>query len=169
MTRREAWRSARGFLLIGAISLAVSLGCVWAGDLLFGRFDRSQSLSALMFMTGIGAMMGVGGAIYMGFRALFRPVLMYRWNEDELSKAELLKRYVSPDAQLAALIFQHPSREFEVLAVDPAPAEAKMGITPRLIVGIREGRPARYVLRSLGRFSGLDEAETCARINTNNQ
>ena len=53
--------------------------------------------------------------------------------------------------------------------LEPAPAEAKMGITPRLIVGIREGRPARYVLRSLGRFSGLDEAETCARINTNNQ
>lgn len=169
MTRGEAWRSAGGFLLIGVIALAISLGSGWIGDMLFGRFDRSQSLSALMFMSFLGAMMGVGGAIYMGFRALFRPVIMYRWKEDELSKAEFLKRYVSPDDQRAALIFQYPTREFEVLAVEPAPPGAKLGITPRMIVGIREGRPAKYVLRSLGRFSVLDEAETCARVNTKNQ
>lgn len=169
MTRREAWSASGGFLLIGAIALAISLGCVWVGDLLFGQFDRSQSLSALMFMAFIGAMMGVGGAVYMGFRALFRPVMMYRWQEDELSRAEFLKRYVSPDEQQAALIFQHPSAEFEVLAVEPAPIGAKLGVTPRMILGMRNGRAGQYVLRSLGRFSGLEAAETCARTNTNNQ
>ncbi len=161
MTRGEAWRSAGGFLLIGVIALGISFGSAWAGDMLLGRFDRSQFIFALMFMSFLGAMMGVGGAVYMSFRGLFRPVTMYRWHQDELASAEFLKRYVSPDDDDAALIFQHPSKEFEVVAVEEAPDGSVPGVTPRMF--------GRYILRSLGRYATIEEAELVARTATRNQ
>lgn len=157
-TRTEAWRAAGGFLLIGAISFGISIGSVAVGEWLFGAFDRSPTLNALSFMAAIGAMMGVGGALYLGVKGTFLPTALYRWHEDPLSQGEFLKAYDADDGSARVAIFEFPGSEYEVVAVEPAPDDVQPGVTPRVIDGM--------FLRTLLRTKSLDEAEQLARATT---
>lgn len=154
MTRGEALGSARGFLIIALASAAIGYGAITLGDRLYGRFDRDQTFSALMFMAALGMMLGLGGALAIGVRGLFRPRSLYRWHEDPLSRAEFLKEYRSADLTREALLVEHPEGEYEVLAVDPVPPGAKLGITPRVF--------PFGLLRSVGTRVTLEEAERLA-------
>lgn len=158
MTRGEAWRSSVSFLLITTISLGISCGSFALAEALPGGSERHPTLMALFFMAFLGVLLGIGGALYLLVAGAFRPATMYRWHEDPLSKAEFLKAYEAADRPTRALIFRHPSGDFEVVTVTIAPPGARQGIDFRVI----DGR----LLRSLGSTASLEEAEIKARAVT---
>ena len=154
MTRSEVLRSAGGFLGIAGFGLLTVVVAVWVGNWLYGDVDRSQPLSALMFMSTLVMMMGVAGAGYLGIRAVFRPPTMYRWYEDPLSQTEFLKQYVVPGVDSRLVIVQHPDRQYELVKVVPSRPDAVVGQTPRVF--------AWGTVESLVKSSTLEEVEARA-------
>jgi len=110
MVRSECLRASLGFFLIGALGLGTSLLLVWAGDWLFGSFDRQVSITLLMFVYAIVGMVGVSGGLYLLLRAPFRPSA-----RPETLQITFLKEYVSPDGQRRASLWESPDGTLVVL------------------------------------------------------
>jgi hypothetical protein len=161
-TRRETFGSAAGFVLIAAYALAT----LYLSEPLFrwalGRDPwHDQGFNAVIFICAIGFMVGVAGALYLGIRALFRPAAIYRWEDDELSRAELLKTYQPAIGHAApVVIFCHQEGDFEAFGVLNAPPREQLG---QVVRGFWWG-----TLKSLGRWPTLEEAERVAREHTGN-
>lgn len=161
MARGEGWRAAAGYLAIAAISSGMAVGCVLFRKFWYGEGGTGDWLLALYVAALLGILLGLGGALYLGANAIFRPRKMYRWQEDELSRADVLKKFVSPDGSNRAVIVQHPGQVFEVIAVEPPQTDGRLGVTFRMF--------RDFSLRSLGKTPSLEDAEMMAREATQNQ